>query len=112
MLLRCWCESSQRNNKVLNLLRIQIQNTNRKTKNNVKTPDSIFLLCILRLPNRFSPIINIILGVMSCHDHLRRISSYILIFLEYPQLTYRDALHFFFHAYRFYAHNIANMIMA
>ena len=27
MLLRYWCESSQSNNKVLNVLRIQIQNT-------------------------------------------------------------------------------------
>ena len=35
-----------------------------------------------------------ILGVMSCHDHLRWISSYILIFREYPQLTLRLALQF------------------
>ena len=42
MLLRCWCESSQRNNKVLHFLRVQKQNTCRKTKLNVKTPDTIF----------------------------------------------------------------------
>ena len=31
---------------------------------------------------------------MSCHDHLRWISSYTLIFREYPQLTHTLALQF------------------
>ena len=42
----------------------------------------------------FCLVINIILGVMSCHDHLRWICSYTLIFREYPQLTHRLALQF------------------
>ena len=42
----------------------------------------------------FSLVINIILGVMSSHDHLRRISSCTLIFREYPQLTHMHALQF------------------
>ena len=86
-----------------------------KTKHNVKTPDTILLLCISSLPNRFlSLVTNIILGVMSCHDHLRWISSYTLIFSEYPQLTMYTQAYFAIscHAYRFYAHNIADMIMA
>ena len=43
----------------------------------------------------FSLVINIILGVMSCHDHLRWIASYTLIFREYPQFAHRHALQFF-----------------
>ena len=42
----------------------------------------------------FSFVINIILSVMSCHDHLRWISSYTLNFREYPQLTHMHALQF------------------
>ena len=39
-------------------------------------------------------VIDMILGVMSCHDYLRWISSYILLFREHPQLTHRLALQF------------------
>ena len=66
-----------------------------KTKHNVKTPDTIFYYAYWAYQIVFfCLVINIILGVMSCHDHLRWICSYTLIFREYPQLTHRLALQF------------------
>ena len=95
MLLCCWCESSQRNNKVLNFCASKYKIHFAKAKHNVKTHDTYFYYAYWAYQIvLFSLVINIILGVMSCHDHLRLISSNTLIFREYQQLTHRLALQF------------------
>ena len=85
-----------------NGIKVTWEQTQHKTHENqivVKSPNAIILLYILSLPNRFlhlSPfirlVINIILCVLFYNDHLRWISSYILNFRVYPQLTHRLAM--------------------
>ena len=95
----CYCavgvKAHKENNKVLIFCASKYKLHVAETKHNVKTPDTIFYYTYWAYQIVFfCLVINIILGVMSCHDHLRRICSYTLIFREYPQLTHRLALQF------------------
>ena len=95
----CYCavgvKAHKENNKVLMFCASKYKLHVAKTKHNVKTPDTIFCYAYWAYQIVFfCLVINIILGVMSCHDHLRWICSYTLIFREYPQLTHRLALQF------------------
>ena len=88
-------KAHKENNKVLIFCASKYKLHVTKTKHNVKTPDTIFYYAYWAYQIIFfCLVINIILGVMSCHDHLRWICSYTLIFREYPQLTHRLALQF------------------
>ena len=89
------------------------QKKKKKKKDNVKTPDTIFYYAYWAYQIVFFwLVINIILGVMSCHDHLRWIFSYTQIFLRIPTAYTQASFAISCHAYRFYAYNIADMIMA
>ena len=104
-------KAHKENNKVLIFCASKYKLHVAKTKHNVKTPD--ILLCILSLPNRlllpchkyyprrdvlsWSPPMNLFL-----HSEFSRIPT------AYTQACFAISCH----VYRFYAHNIADMIMA
>ena len=88
-------KAQKENNKVLIFCASKYKLHVAKTKHNVKTPDTIFYFPYWAYQIVFFCLVmNIILGVVSWHDHLRWICSYTLIFREYPQLTHRLALQF------------------
>ena len=66
MLLRCWCESSERNNKIINVLRVQIQNTFRKNKAYRKTSWYNIFTIYIELTKSFSLAIAI---YSPCHEY-------------------------------------------
>ena len=103
---------AQRNNKILNFCASKYKNAFRKKQNIRKKLIQYFTMHTELTKSFYLSIeINMILGVVSCHDQLRWISSYTLIFREYPSYT-QACFAISWHAYRFYAHNIADMIMA